>query len=899
MGAVYRARDPKLQRRVALKLLLVEHTGEQASEGTARLLREARAAAALDHPNAVAIYDVGEHEGRPYIAMEMVEGRSLRAFISDATVPIAERLRLLLDVARALAAAHKRGLVHRDVKPENVMVRVDGVVKVLDFGIARRHAAPTDPHGSTTPDGLATITQEGQVVGTPLYMAPEQLRGDPLDGRADQFAWGVMAYEVLTGKVPWVFERDAFRLVAAILTSTPVPLSTRAPEVPGAVASAIDRAIAKEPSNRFATMDHLVAAIEAATTSPDALAQTQLLRRTEPPTATRGRGRVLGLAAIVVAGGAVLLGTLGRPSPSPTPPEGSAGESPPPEPTAVTDMPLPPSANPEALASWRAAMQAFRDGASALWLEDMRHALAADPSLAAAHLRMAWATEGSSASEARLHYTTASHLRALLSPRDVELLDAAEPYFFRQPSDVAEYVRRLEAVVARHPRDAELLYYLSRAYADSGELETSAGLLVRAVEADPKFAMALGFLGVDEAYVGNTAASESAFTRCLDASPGATVCLHLRSSVDELQGRCDRIEKAARVFLAVDPSAPAGLALLAEALQALGRPSEAVRTTLEQRWAHLPPGARAEQQHIDAMRLAEIAGDFGAAEKEARNLDADIASPDDADGHARAAWDLVQIYAETGNDAAARDVADKFMARRAAWAANPRGEDWALAADVVPMMLAVQRRQGSLDEAAFTAQRDAWLSDWEAKLPSFYSYNLWLRGFAAVADSDARGKAAAEAMARFGTMRDYGPILTASADEGHVWLLAGDASRALPLLESVDAAVHGAARAHQPCARPALARTGSRGHRRPSRSVRRLPRRALSLATLVAVSHGCHRRSSRGGARVLTPGSILLDIVAYGALRARDAEGSGGVLEDPPLVALVSCCDESAHERIR
>jgi serine/threonine-protein kinase len=160
-----------------------------------------------------------------------------------------------------------------------------------------------------------------------------------------------------------------------------------------------------------------------------------------------------------------------------------------------------------------------------------------------------------------------------------------------------------------------------------------------------------------------------------------------------------------------------------------------------------------------------------------------IASPDDADGHARAAWDLVQVYSELGNDSAAREVADGFMARRAAWAGNPRGEDWALAADVVPLMLAAQRRAGSLDEATFTVQRDAWLSDWEAKLPSFYSYDLWLRGFAAVSDSEARGKAAAEAMPRFGTMRDYGPILTASADHGHVWLLAGDATRASSLLE--------------------------------------------------------------------------------------------------------------------
>jgi serine/threonine-protein kinase len=428
-------------------------------------------------------------------------------------------------------------------------------------------------------------------------------------------------------------------------------------------------------------------------------------------------------------------------------------------------------------------MQAFRDGASAAWLEHMRRALAVDPSMAAAHLRMAWMTVGSSPSDARQHYAMASHLRALLSPRDEELLDAAEPYFFRQPSDVSELERRLEGVVARHPRDAELLFYLARANADLGEMATSARILARAAESDPKFAMALGFLGIDEAYLGDAPASEAAFARCLDVSPGATVCLQLRASVDELEGRCDRVERAARSFLAIDPAATAGLGLLAEALQALGRPEDAVRATLEQRWAHLPDGVRAEEQEVDRLHLAEIDGDLAAAEKHARALQAVVASPDDADGHARAAWALVQVYAETGNDAAARDVAASFLARRDAWASNPRGEDWALAADVVPMMLAAERRAGSLDADALARLHGAWLADWEARLPSFYSYDLWLRGFASLVDTEADARAAIEAMPRYGPIRAYGPILTASADEGHAWLLAGDATKALRLLE--------------------------------------------------------------------------------------------------------------------
>ena len=154
MGVVYRAFDPRLNRRVALKVVRAQRSDddlETSTGATARLLREARLAASLDHPNAVAIFDLGAVNGEAFIAMELVSGRPLREWIGDASVPLATRLRWVFDVARVLAAAHKAGLVHRDVKPENVMIRDDGDVKVLDFGIARR----------ITPDPLGTDTDGG------------------------------------------------------------------------------------------------------------------------------------------------------------------------------------------------------------------------------------------------------------------------------------------------------------------------------------------------------------------------------------------------------------------------------------------------------------------------------------------------------------------------------------------------------------------------------------------------------------------------------------------------------------------------------------------------------------------------------------------------------------------
>src|SRR5262249_4765323 len=141
MGHVYRARDTRLERRVALKVI---NDRASSRDAAARLVREARAAAALDHPNAVAIFDVGELDGPPYIVMELVEGRTLRGLIGDSGTRMSARIAHLADVGRALAAAHRRGLVHRDIKPENVMIRDDGMVKVLDFGIARRAGGDVD-----------------------------------------------------------------------------------------------------------------------------------------------------------------------------------------------------------------------------------------------------------------------------------------------------------------------------------------------------------------------------------------------------------------------------------------------------------------------------------------------------------------------------------------------------------------------------------------------------------------------------------------------------------------------------------------------------------------------------------------------------------------------------------
>lgn len=259
MGEVYEARDTRLGRRVALKVL----PPEAGADAIQRMVREARAAAAFQHPNVVTIYDVGEVGDSAYIAMELIRGRPLRAFVGDAAVPMPRRLRWLADVARALAAAHGAGLVHRDVKPDNVIVRDDGGIKVVDFGIARRQSTDVDPSAPTASPGeaLATLTERGVVVGTPRYSAPEQLRNEDLDGRADQFAWGVMAYELCTGRYPFR-GTDSVSLLLAIVNDEPEPPAAAAPELPPEVASIVGRTLSKKAAGRFATMDAVADAVE-------------------------------------------------------------------------------------------------------------------------------------------------------------------------------------------------------------------------------------------------------------------------------------------------------------------------------------------------------------------------------------------------------------------------------------------------------------------------------------------------------------------------------------------------------------------------------------------------------------------------------------------------------------
>lgn len=306
MGRVFRAHDERLDRRVALKLVSVAGAGTAPDdEARARLLREARAASRLDHPNVVGVFDVGDCEHGPYIVMELVPGRSLRAAIDAGDLAMAERLRILREVAVALAAAHDAGIVHRDVKPENVIVRPDGRVKVLDFGIARAAARDVAGDGPTGPS-LPTLTTRGAALGTPRYMAPEQIKGGPVDGRTDQFGWGVLAYELLDGRPPFSGV-DALGTMAAVLTEEPPAMRGAS----AAVAAVVSRALRKEPSERHPAMRDVIAALDAASGASASAASAPA--STAPGTAPGAAAGAPASAELAAAGRVVPAGAPGGP----------------------------------------------------------------------------------------------------------------------------------------------------------------------------------------------------------------------------------------------------------------------------------------------------------------------------------------------------------------------------------------------------------------------------------------------------------------------------------------------------------------------------------------------------------------------------------------------------------
>ncbi len=256
-GEVYRAKHLKLGREDAIKVLPTEVASEP--ERLRRFEREARAASALNHPAIVTIYDIDEHEGTTYIAMELVEGVTLRERLQSGPVETKEAVRLSTAIADGLARAHAEGIVHRDLKPDNIMITANGHVKILDFGLAKQLAKGADAVSALTT--LSRTTREGMVMGTVPYMSPEQAAGRPVEHLSDQFSFGVVLYEMLCGRRP--FQGDSVgTILSAILRDTPEPPRSLRPDTPKDVEDVVHRCLEKDPAKRYPSTFELREALE-------------------------------------------------------------------------------------------------------------------------------------------------------------------------------------------------------------------------------------------------------------------------------------------------------------------------------------------------------------------------------------------------------------------------------------------------------------------------------------------------------------------------------------------------------------------------------------------------------------------------------------------------------------
>ena len=244
MGEVYLAEDTQLGRRVAIKLLPLETISDE--QARKRLIREARAAATLDHPHICSVYEVGEADGRNFIAMQYVEGETLDAKLKRKPLELKEYLSIASQVADALSEAHAHGIIHRDIKPSNIIITSRGQAKVMDFGLARMTTGAIESEANTQ----SLLTAPGTVLGTMPYMSPEQVRGVPVDARTDIFSFGVMLYEMLSGRQPFTSE-SAAATASAILTHNPPPLARFAPEAPEELQRIVRKCLEKDREQRY------------------------------------------------------------------------------------------------------------------------------------------------------------------------------------------------------------------------------------------------------------------------------------------------------------------------------------------------------------------------------------------------------------------------------------------------------------------------------------------------------------------------------------------------------------------------------------------------------------------------------------------------------------------------
>jgi len=692
LGQVFRADDLVLGRPVALKVLRVARDPDETgltTVGAAQILREARAAATIDHPNAVAVYDVSEYVGISYLVMELVPGKTLRTFIGDPYVSIERKVGWLIDVARALSAAHKKGIIHQDIKPENVMLRDDDVIKVLDFGIARR----VFENDSSLP-GSETVER---IPGTPAYMAPEQMHGERGDALTDQFTWGVLAYEILTGGLPWLQHGGVLHIVHEILTRTPDAPSRRRSDVPREIDQVVLKALSKRPGDRFVSMDDVARALARAWNDATSRPIDEVMASRPPPPRRPWGWMAAGAAAVTVLCGAV------DPHDEKVSDPGAAS-------TQVASALAPDfgsvlSSSPEAVAAYRAGMDAIRNAASGTARANFDRAVTLDPSFAAAHLRKVLATPDVTDAE-RADILKATQLRSSLGDHDRALLQAIEPWV-GVPRDAREVERRLSALAGSEP-DADYFYQLCRFRVLGANYARAIDACRAAHELDSGFAGAFWLEGQSQLLLGDTRAGSDTLDECLRLSPRATSCINDLLQVRVREGACDAAFEDADRLVHLEPENQHWLEQLGYVTYALGKPIADVRRALERAWESAPVNMGPVERAFGTTLLTVVMGDFRQTVLELGLWDNAVERNTEEVVHLNPFRIRVMLLREQERDEAAVPYAQAFLASRAAWSPEPSGDGAMIA-------LGVLYRAGKMSRRDFVSARTEWLTRYVEK----------------------------------------------------------------------------------------------------------------------------------------------------------------------------------------
>lgn len=495
MGVVYVAEDSRFGRRVAIK---IPHAGRDESHYRSRFLREARAVSRLNHRNIAAVYDMGEtDDGRPYIVMELVSGQTLGDVLAGPGLSVARSVEVIREVAEALAEAHSHNIIHRDVKPSNVIIGDKGDVKVLDFGLAKQ----LEEDGSKS-RALSEHTRSDVVIGTPLYLSPEQARGAKVDPRSDLFALGALLYECVSGR-PAFSGANVIEIGAQVLHFDPPPASRSNPRVTAELDRLIKRALAKKPEDRFQTAKEFaeeLARVRARIPDSDStrtrrLAGVDSLTRssafiTMAETLKRPRLSLLSVLGVAAAVALVVFGTyylfIRRP------------------PHVPKDA---------AFKLYEQAVEAMREGAYFKATELLRRAVKDDDEYALAHARLAEAwTELDFLDRAKDEMLTATTLVpdiSALEREDALYFDAIRASLSRRPADA---VRNYEELARLKP-DPRRLVDLGRAHVKNDETQKAVDAFTKASALDEAYATASLSLGTLHARAKNLAGATDAFDR--------------------------------------------------------------------------------------------------------------------------------------------------------------------------------------------------------------------------------------------------------------------------------------------------------------------------------------------------------------------------------------------------